>query len=144
MPKNATNPVNDGVRKFNKHVLNPMMLHLAGRKHWYAGVIRHTGRRTGRIHLTPVVAVRVADHIVTPLPYGTDTDWLRNALEAGEATITTGGERFDVINPRVIEATDAATLLPARRFREFARFGIDHFAEFDLATDTSEESGHED
>ncbi len=100
MPKNAANPVNDGgVRKFNKHVLNPLMLHLAGRKHWYAGVIRHTGRRTGQVHQTPVVAVRVADHIVTPLPYGADTDWLRNARKAGKATITTGGERFDVVNP---------------------------------------------
>ncbi|MGJ6123995.1 nitroreductase [Mycolicibacterium sp. Y3] len=144
MPTNASSPVNDGVRKFNKHVLNPLMLHLAGRKHWYAGVIRHTGRRTGRTHRTPVVAVRVADHIVTPLPYGADTDWLRNTLEAGEATITTGGERLDVVNPRIIDTADAATLLPARRLREFTRFGIDHFAEFDLATDTPEESGHED
>ena len=27
------------VRVFNKHLLNPLMLRLAGRKHWYASVI---------------------------------------------------------------------------------------------------------
>jgi hypothetical protein len=26
----------DRLRVFNKHVLNPVMLRLAGRKHWYA------------------------------------------------------------------------------------------------------------
>lgn len=37
-------PLRDAVRSFNKHVLNPAMLHLAGRKHSYASVIRHRGR----------------------------------------------------------------------------------------------------
>jgi hypothetical protein len=37
----------DTVRVFNKRVLNPVMLLVAGRKYWYAGVIEHTGRRSG-------------------------------------------------------------------------------------------------
>ena len=38
----------DRVRVFNKHVLNPVMKLVAGRKYWYAGVIEHTGRRSGK------------------------------------------------------------------------------------------------
>lgn len=142
MPKNTTRPANYAVRMFNKHLLNPVMLTLAGRKHWYASVIEHAGRRTGKAHRTPVVAVPTATGLLIPLPYGTDTDWLRNAQAAGTATVTVGGERHKVVNPRVIDSAAAATELPARRRREFARFHIDRFAEFDLATHTKE-PGHD-
>ena len=50
------NSVRDTVRTFNKYLLNPAMLHLAGRRHWYAAVIRHTGRKSGKSYATPVVA----------------------------------------------------------------------------------------
>ena len=70
---------------FNKFVLNPVMMHLAGRKNWYASVIRHTGRRTGKTYATPVLAEQVASGFVArqdcrlqriasnegPLPRGT-------------------------------------------------------------------------
>ena len=45
----------DVVRQFNKYVLNPVMLLLAGRPHFYAGVIRHVGRRSGKKYATPIV-----------------------------------------------------------------------------------------
>jgi hypothetical protein len=48
--------VRDAVRVFNKYALNPVMMHLAGRKYWYAAVIRHVGRRSRQAYATPVVA----------------------------------------------------------------------------------------
>ena len=44
----------DNVRVFNKRLLNPLMLRFAGRKYWYASVIEHTGRRSGKHFATPV------------------------------------------------------------------------------------------
>lgn len=117
----------DGVRMFNKHVLNPAMLHLAGRKHWYASAIRHTGRTTGKSYVTPVVANPVADGFIIPLPYGTGVDWLRNVLAAGRATITSGGRTYDVVAPEIIDADSAAPKLSPRHRRAFNRFGIDDF-----------------
>lgn len=140
MPASAIGPAKNAVRTFNKHVLNPAMLLLAGRKHWYAAVIRHTGRRSGKAYSTPVVADRVADGFLIPLPYGTGVDWLRNAAAAGHATITAGGQSVDVTGPQIIVASAAAELLPPKRQKLFRRFDIDHFARFDLATETSE--GH--
>ena len=72
----------------NKHLLNRAMLRLAGRKHWYASVIEHTGRRSHKTYATPVVADRVDDGFIVPLPYGTGVDWLRNVLAANRATVT--------------------------------------------------------
>jgi deazaflavin-dependent oxidoreductase (nitroreductase family) len=133
MADDTMSPVRDAVRIFNKHVLNPAMMHLAGRKHWYAGVIRHTGRRSGRSYATPVVADRVADGFILPLPYGTGVDWLRNVLEAGTATVTVGGQTYYVVGPEIIDAAAALPQLSERRRRAFARFGIDNFVKVRLA-----------
>ena len=126
-------PVRDAVRTFNKYVLNPAMLQLAGRKHWYAAVIRHTGRRSGKNYSTPVVADRVVDGFILPLPYGTRVDWLRNVLVAGRATIKVSGQTYDVVEPEIIDAGSAAPQLSPRRRRAFERFGIDKFVKVKLA-----------
>ena len=125
-------PLRDAVRTFNKYLLNPSMLHLAGRKHWYAAVIRHTGRRSGKNYATPVVADRVADGFILPLPYGTGVDWLRNVLASGQATVTVGGQTYDVAEPEIIDAASAAPQLSPRRRRAFQRFGIDRFVKLKL------------
>ncbi len=134
MTSHVASPVKDAVRTFNKYVLNPAMLLLAGRKWWYAGVIRHTGRRTGTSYATPVVVSPVAgDRFVIPLPYGTEVDWLRNVLAAGKASVTVDGESYEVREPEVITAAAAAPLLSDRRRREFGRFGIAHYVKLQRA-----------
>ncbi len=67
----------DRVRMFNKRVLNPFTMRMAGRKYWYASVIEHTGRRSGTEYATPVVAEAVPDGFIIPLPYGVGVDWAR-------------------------------------------------------------------
>ena len=133
MPPSTASYVKNTVRTFNKYVLNPAMMHLAGRKHWYASVIRHTGRRSGRHYATPVVADRVDDGFIIPLPYGTDVDWLRNVQACGEAVVTNQGRDYDVIEPRIVDAQAASTQLPSRRARAFERFGIEQFLKVSAA-----------
>lgn len=133
MSNDTMRPVRDALRTFNKYVFNPAMLQLAGRKHWYAGVIRHTGRRSRKSYVTPVVADRVTDGFIVPLPYGTGVDWLSNVLAAGEATVTVGGQTYDVVEPEVIDAAVALPQLSERRRRAYARFGIDNFVKVRLA-----------
>jgi len=133
MSTNTMSSVRDAVREFNKHVLNPVMMQLAGHKHWYAAIIRHTGRRSGKSYATPVVADRVTDGFILPLPYGTGVDWLRNVLAAGKATVTVSGQTYDVVEPEIIDAATASPQLSPRRRRAFARFGIDNFVKIKLA-----------
>ena len=128
-----TTSVRDTVRVFNKYLLNPAMLRLAGRKHWYAAAIRHTGRRSGKSYTTPVVADRVADGFIVPLPYGTHVDWLRNVLTADRATIQVSGQTYEVAHPKIIDTFSAAPQLPLGRRRTFQRLGIDDFMKVELA-----------
>ncbi|GAA4759718.1 nitroreductase family deazaflavin-dependent oxidoreductase [Actinomycetospora chibensis] len=97
---------NQAVRTFNKHVLNPLMLRLAGRRHWYAARVEHVGRRTQRAYATPVAARPVPGGFALPLPYGRDTDWCRNLLAAGGGVVTFDGARHDVTAPRIVPADE--------------------------------------
>lgn len=120
------------LRVFNKYVTNPLMLPLAGRRHWYASVVLHTGRRTGKAYATPVVAEQVPGGFLIPLPYGTRVDWLRNVQHTDRATIQYRGRSYDVTAPEIIDAATAGPRLSPRRRRQFQRFGIDAFVAVQL------------
>lgn len=126
-PETWPRPFRDLIRTSNKYLLNPLMLRLAGRRYWYASVLRHTGRRSGKHYSTPVVTDRVGDHVIIPLPYGTTVDWLLNVLASGRATITTAGQTFEVTSPEIIDAAEALPALPRDRRRLFERAGIGRF-----------------
>ena len=120
--------VRDVIRVFNKRVLNPAMMNLAGRRHWYASVLRHRGRRSGREYATLVVAEPVVgDAFIIPLPYGEDVDWHKNLQAAGRATIEWKGETHEVVQPEVIDAETAFPLIDERHRRTWRTFGIDRF-----------------
>jgi deazaflavin-dependent oxidoreductase (nitroreductase family) len=117
----------DRVRVFNRRILNPVMARLAGRRYWYASLIWHQGRRSGREYVTPVVAAPAEDGFVIPLPYGEGVDWLKNVLAAGGATIEAKGKTCAVVEPEVMDAADAFALLDERHRRTWRLFGIERF-----------------
>ena len=126
-PGSWPKPLLNAVRVSNKYLLNPLMVRLTGRRHWYASAILHTGRRSGKQYTTPVVAERIPDGFVIPLPYGTRVDCLQNVLAAGPATVSSQGESYDVVRPEIIDAPAALPLLSAQRRRTFKRVGIDRY-----------------
>jgi deazaflavin-dependent oxidoreductase (nitroreductase family) len=123
----------DIVRVMNKHVLNPAMLHLAGRKHFYASTIHHAGRRSGKEYRTPVVAERVADGFLVPLPYGEGVDWVRNLLANGHGTLDHDGQTHLVAAPTIVRAATAVAEFPPRKRRTFERVGVKSYLHLNLA-----------
>jgi hypothetical protein len=117
----------DVVRLFNKHIFNPAMMKLAGRKHWYAAVIRHKGRHSGKEYTTPVVAKPVEGGFVIPLPYGEEVDWLKNVLRAGRTVIEAKGVTYTVVEPEVIDAEVVFPLFEPHRRSTWRLFGIERF-----------------
>lgn len=108
--------LNEAVRRFNKHALNPVMRHLAGRRHFYASRLEHLGRRSGRAYTTPLVARPVPGGFALALPYGRDVDWCRNLLAAGRGVLDTDGARHEVAAPRIVGADEVVgDLTPAWR-----------------------------
>jgi deazaflavin-dependent oxidoreductase (nitroreductase family) len=65
------------------------------------GAVYHKGRKSGRDYRTPVKVFRKNGHIVLSLPYGSESDWVKNVIAAGGCEIKTRGRRIPVVAPQV-------------------------------------------
>ncbi|HWT34589.1 MAG TPA: nitroreductase family deazaflavin-dependent oxidoreductase [Microbacterium sp.] len=97
-------------------LIEPVAFAMSGRRLmpvW--ATIHHTGRKTGRALHTPIAVVpaRDAQTVIIGLPWGLDTNWARNVVAAGGATLTWKGRDVWVTDPRILKAPDAAPLAKA-------------------------------
>ena len=97
----------------------------AGREGTATSVVRHVGRRSGRAYQTPVIVARHDDSFLIALPYGERTDWAKNVLAAGSATITAGGRDYPVDRPEVIPMAAATAYFRPREQRMHRQFHVD-------------------
>ena len=100
-------PVPMWVAEVNKRVFNPMEKRKGKRP-----VITHVGRSSGNTYHTPLDAHRVDGGFVFILMYGSNSDWVKNVLAAGEATVTKDGASYELTSPRVIGNEEAWAQLP--------------------------------
>jgi deazaflavin-dependent oxidoreductase (nitroreductase family) len=107
-------PVTDAARALNKRFGNPAMMKVAGRRYFFAGIIRYKGRRSGREYAAPVWAGPTTDGFLISLPFGEVADWLKNVRAAGRVTIETRGETWAVAEPEVVDRETAWSYLPRR------------------------------
>jgi deazaflavin-dependent oxidoreductase (nitroreductase family) len=114
----------DTVRRTSR-AMKPLALKSAGTPGANASVIRHVGRTTGRAYETPVGAVAIDDGFVIALPYGPNTDWLKNVLASGSATIVDEGSTYDVHRPEVLPMAQADRYFSPQDRRAHRVFRVD-------------------
>lgn len=124
--RQKSKPVRRGVRWLSK-ATRGFTVGSAGTTGAYASVVRHVGRRSGRAYETPVRATATDDGFVITLPYGSDTDWVKNVLAAGNATLTYEGATVAVDDPRIVQGTGDAQLFAAKDQRTQRLFGVDEY-----------------
>ena len=78
------------VARINRRVTNritaPVARHMPG-----FGVIVHSGRKTHRVYRTPVNIFGAPDGYIVALTYGTESQWVKNVIAAGECDLQTRG-----------------------------------------------------
>ncbi len=99
-------PVIDRVRRMNRRFMNPQQLQTAGQPGAYAGVLRHTGRSSGKPRETPLGIVRIENGFIIGMVYGDRADWVRNVMAAGHAEIVYEGDVHPVDQPEIVPTTD--------------------------------------
>lgn len=119
--------VQDFARKMAKDVINPETMKTAGQPGAPAAIIRHRGRKTGTWYETPVAAVPAEDGFVIPLPFGADSDWLKNVMAAGTADVVTDGQPYGVDHPEMIPASIAEEFIPKEEWKMLGFLGVDDF-----------------
>ena len=103
----------------------PLALRSAGTEKSTLSIIRTVGRRSGRAYETPVVAVEHDDSVLIALPYGERTDWLKNVLATGNATVVTHGRSSAVDRPQIVPMSEATTFFGPKEQQRHRRFGVD-------------------
>jgi deazaflavin-dependent oxidoreductase (nitroreductase family) len=105
------------MRPFTTHVVNPFTRLFV---HYLPGfaVISYRGRRSGKTYRTPMNVFHVGDAYVFALTYGSDVQWVKNVLAAGEADLQ--------VRSRTIHLTDPVLFVdPQRRLMPFiVRVGL--------------------
>jgi deazaflavin-dependent oxidoreductase (nitroreductase family) len=107
----ATHPVRDyvrmtqptrlqGLRPFAIRFVNPITRLVAG---WLPGfgILQYRGRKTGKAYRTPMNLFRRGDHMVFALTYGSEVQWLKNVLAAGELIVRTTGRDVHLVEPEL-------------------------------------------
>jgi deazaflavin-dependent oxidoreductase (nitroreductase family) len=128
--------------KLLARAFNPLAIPVAGSgliPIW--GVVRHTGRRSGRAYATPVALMATKDSFVIPLPYGSKTDWCRNLMSTGTGAIRWRGTEYPVREPQLIGPAVATAAFP-RVFRPLLPvLGIHQFLQLRRADPAQANSG---
>jgi deazaflavin-dependent oxidoreductase (nitroreductase family) len=127
------------VRRFNKQVINRIMLLFAGRRVY--AVVHHVGRKSGKPYKTPVVAALIEGGLVMPLPYGTDTDWCLNVVAAGRCTIELGKETYEASEPEIIGEEAALAAFPGWLQRMFRRNKVGQYLRVKCVTEGQQSRG---
>lgn len=112
----------------NKRMFNPRELAKGERP-----VLTHVGRVSGKTYRTPLDAHAVDGGYVFILVYGAESDWARNALVAGRARLTVDGSDHELVNPRLIDESEARTVLPAGTKRPPRLLNVSEYLRMDLA-----------
>ena len=94
-------PLPKRLARFNLHVTNRVLGPVARQLPGFA-VVSHVGRRSGRVHRTPVNLFRDGDRYAIALTYGSDSQWVRNVLAAGAVDIETRGRRVRLVAPEIV------------------------------------------
>jgi deazaflavin-dependent oxidoreductase (nitroreductase family) len=97
-------------------------------------IVRHVGRRSGRAYETPVVAIEHDDGFLIALPYGQRTDWMKNVVADGMASVVSHGRTYQVDHPQVIPMAEATTFFGPKEQKLHRRFAVANCLQVHLTT----------
>jgi len=112
----------------NKRVFNPGQI-----KKGVSPVLTHVGRASGKAFQTPLDAHPVDGGYIFILVYGSGSDWVKNIIAAGTASLRVKGEEISLESPRVITEEAAWELLPPTTKRPPRFLRISEYLQMDIS-----------
>jgi deazaflavin-dependent oxidoreductase (nitroreductase family) len=89
------------VAAFNLAVTNRITSRFAGRLPGF-GILRHIGRKSGRVYRTPVNVFRGPEGFLVALTYGRESEWVRNVVAAGVCELETRRVQYQLSAPTIV------------------------------------------
>ena len=88
------------------------MLHLAGRRHWYAARLQHVGRRSGRSYATPSSRDRCPAASPSRSPTGETSTGTATWRPPATGVLAVHGTRYTITAPRTVLSAEVTGTLP--------------------------------
>jgi deazaflavin-dependent oxidoreductase (nitroreductase family) len=93
------------LRPLSMYVINPIGRLFAG---WMPGfgMLTYHGRTSGRRYHLPINAFRRGQYFIFVLTYGSESQWVKNVLAAGECQIRVRGRDVRLVEPELMVNPD--------------------------------------
>jgi deazaflavin-dependent oxidoreductase (nitroreductase family) len=117
----------DRIRIFNKYVTNRLLRIFAYASRGPFAIIRHVGRRSGKLYETVIMVWPLGEGFVIALTYGPEVDWHRNIVAAGGGSVLWHKRVYAVGKPEPIDIDNALTAFPALFRAILRRQGVRNF-----------------
>lgn len=115
--------------QINKRLFNPRAL-----RNGKWEVITHVGRSTGRVYRTPLDAHEVDGTFIFILVYGSRSDWVRNILASGWASLQVNRETVELASPRLLPVDEAWGLLDGLAKPPPGLLNVNEFLQMDVVS----------
>jgi len=119
--------IRDRVRVLNKHVTNKLLIHLAGKKFGHFAILTHTGRKTGKVYKTPIIAEPIENGFMIALTYGKKVDWLANVLAKGSCSLYWKEKEYRLSRPEIIDPETGLKAFPSTLSKMLRKAGVEFF-----------------
>ena len=102
------------IRPFTTHVFNPISRRFV---RWLPGfgILLYRGRKSGKEYRTPLNAFRHRNDWVFALTYGSEVQWVRSVIAAGEATLEVRRQKIRLVEPELIVDPERRLMPPVVR-----------------------------
>lgn len=113
------------MRPFTTAVVNRFTRLFAGHLPGFA-IVDYRGRKSGKRYRTPMNVFRDGNDYIFALTYGSDVQWVKNVIAAGECDLEIRGRWVHLIDPELfVDPRRHLMPLPVRLF-----LGLMHVTEF--------------
>jgi len=93
---NSVGPVKRAWFWLIKNTFNHMTVRMARAGIGPVSLVRHTGRKTGRVYETPLILATYGPDFVAELTYGPQVQWYRNVVAAGHCAVVVKGVEYQI------------------------------------------------
>jgi deazaflavin-dependent oxidoreductase (nitroreductase family) len=95
------------------------------------GILTHVGRKSGKVHRTPVNVFRASNGFIIALTYSSQCEWVKNVLAAGGCELKTRGKKYELAAPKVVRDPSRLRFpLPVRSVLRIV--GANEYMEFSI------------
>jgi deazaflavin-dependent oxidoreductase (nitroreductase family) len=112
-------------RRYANRIFGPVLTRMPG-----FGAVQHRGRTSRKAYVTPVKYFRHGNAYIIALPYGAESDWVRNVIAANGCQLRTRGRTVFLRAPHVY-LDDGHTGVPRPIAAVLRRLGVQEFLSLD-------------